>query len=33
MLIAVGLLAAFVQKNLPLEPSADPRAVTIPRPD
>ena len=33
MLIAVGLLAAFVQKNLQLEPSADPRAVTIPRPD
>src|SRR5205823_570895 len=33
MLIALGLLAAFVQKNLQLEPSADPRAVTIPRPD
>ena len=33
MLIAVGLLSAFVQKNLQLEPSADPRAVTIPRPD
>jgi quinol-cytochrome oxidoreductase complex cytochrome b subunit len=33
MLIAVGLLAAFVQKNLQLEPTADPRAVTIPRPD
>jgi quinol-cytochrome oxidoreductase complex cytochrome b subunit len=33
MLITVGLLAAFVQKNLQLEPSADPRAVTIPRPD
>ncbi|HVH62673.1 MAG TPA: hypothetical protein VNA65_03630, partial [Candidatus Dormibacteraeota bacterium] len=33
MLILVGLLAAFVQKNLQLEPSADPRAVTIPRPD
>ncbi len=33
MLIAVGLLAAFVQKNLQLEPSADPRAATIPRPD
>jgi quinol-cytochrome oxidoreductase complex cytochrome b subunit len=33
MLIAVGLLAAFVQKNLQLEASADPRAVTIPRPD
>jgi quinol-cytochrome oxidoreductase complex cytochrome b subunit len=33
MLVAVGLLSAFVQKNLQLEPSADPRAVTIPRPD
>jgi quinol-cytochrome oxidoreductase complex cytochrome b subunit len=33
MLITVGLLAYFVQKNLQLEPSADPRAVTIPRPD
>jgi len=33
MLIAVGLLSAYVQKNLQLEPSADPRAVTIPRPD
>src|SRR5437879_11882364 len=33
MLVAVGLLAACVQKNLQLEPSADPRAVTIPRPD
>jgi ubiquinol-cytochrome c reductase cytochrome b subunit len=33
MLVAVGLLAAFVQKNLQLEPAADPRAVTIPRPD
>jgi quinol-cytochrome oxidoreductase complex cytochrome b subunit len=33
MLVAVGLLAAFVQKNLQLEPSADPRAATIPRPD
>ena len=33
MLVVVGLLAAFVQKNLQLEPSADPRAVTIPRPD
>ena len=33
MLIVVGLMAAFVQKNLQLEPSADPRAVTIPRPD
>ena len=33
MLVTVGLLAAFVQKNLQLEVSADPRAVTIPRPD
>jgi len=33
MLVAVGLLAAFVQKNLQLEPSADPRTATIPRPD
>jgi quinol-cytochrome oxidoreductase complex cytochrome b subunit len=33
MLITIGLLAFFVQKNLQLEPVADPRAVTIPRPD
>jgi quinol-cytochrome oxidoreductase complex cytochrome b subunit len=33
ILITVGLMAAFIQKNLQLEPSADPRAVTIPRPD
>jgi quinol-cytochrome oxidoreductase complex cytochrome b subunit len=33
MMITVGLLAFFVQKNLQLEQSADPRAVTIPRPD
>src|SRR6202521_5911520 len=33
MLITVGLLAFYVQKNLQLEPSADPRAATIPRPD
>jgi quinol-cytochrome oxidoreductase complex cytochrome b subunit len=33
MLVVIGLMAAFVQKNLQLEPSADPRAVTIPRPD
>jgi quinol-cytochrome oxidoreductase complex cytochrome b subunit len=33
MIIVVGLLAAFVQKNLQLEGSADPRTVTIPRPD
>lgn len=33
MLVAVGLLAALVQKNLQLEPAADPRTATIPRPD
>lgn len=33
IMLAVGLLAFFVQKNLQLEASADPRAVTIPRPD
>src|SRR4029077_1688599 len=33
MLVVVGLLAYFVQKNLQLESAADPRAVTIPRPD
>ena len=33
MLVTVGLLAFFVQKNLQLEAPADPRAVTIPRPD
>src|SRR3977135_3614878 len=33
MLITVGLLAFFVQKNLQLEQPADPRAVTVPRPD
>jgi quinol-cytochrome oxidoreductase complex cytochrome b subunit len=33
MLIGLGLLAAFVQKNLQLESSADPRAATLPRPD
>jgi ubiquinol-cytochrome c reductase cytochrome b subunit len=33
MMVALGLLAAFVQKNLQLEAPADPRAVTIPRPD
>jgi len=33
MMLGLGLMAAFVQKNLQLEPSADPRAVTIPRPD
>ncbi len=33
ILVVVGLLAAFVQKNLQLEVSADPRTATIPRPD
>jgi quinol-cytochrome oxidoreductase complex cytochrome b subunit len=33
MLVTVGLLAYFVQKNLQLEAPADPRAVTVPRPD
>jgi quinol-cytochrome oxidoreductase complex cytochrome b subunit len=33
MMVTLGLLSAFVQKNLQLEQSADPRAVTIPRPD
>src|SRR6202158_4837555 len=33
MMLALGLMAAFVQKNLQLEQSAHPRAVTIPRPD
>jgi quinol-cytochrome oxidoreductase complex cytochrome b subunit len=33
MLVTVGLLAFFVQKNLQLEVPADPRAVTVPRPD
>ncbi len=33
MLVAVGLLSAFVQKNMQLEASADPRAVVLPRPD
>jgi quinol-cytochrome oxidoreductase complex cytochrome b subunit len=33
MLVTVGLLAFFVQKDLQLEAPADPRAVTIPRPD
>jgi quinol-cytochrome oxidoreductase complex cytochrome b subunit len=33
MMVTLGLLAAFVQKNLQLEAPADPRAVTIPRPD
>jgi ubiquinol-cytochrome c reductase cytochrome b subunit len=33
MMVILGLFAWFVQKNLQLEQSADPRAVTIPRPD
>jgi ubiquinol-cytochrome c reductase cytochrome b subunit len=33
MMLGLGLMAFFVQKNLQLEASADPRAVTIPRPD
>jgi len=33
MMLGLGLMAFFVQKNLQLEQSADPRAVTIPRPD
>src|SRR5437588_2386644 len=33
MLVAVGLLSAFVQQNMQLEKSADPRQVVIPRPD
>ncbi len=33
MLVAVGLMAAFVQQNMLLEESADPRTIVIPRPD
>jgi quinol-cytochrome oxidoreductase complex cytochrome b subunit len=33
MMVILGLFSWFVQKNLQLEQSADPRAVTIPRPD
>lgn len=33
MVVTVGLLAAFVQKNMQLEASANPRTVVIPRPD
>ena len=33
LVVAVGLLSIFVQKNLQLEVSADPRTVVIPRPD
>ena len=33
ILLTVSLLAAFVQRNMQLEASADPRTVVIPRPD
>jgi quinol-cytochrome oxidoreductase complex cytochrome b subunit len=33
LLAAAGLMAAFVQRNMLLEASADPRQVVIPRPD
>ena len=33
LLVAVGLLSLFVQQNMLLEQSADPRAVVLPRPD
>src|SRR5438270_10984789 len=33
MLAVVGLMSAFVQQNMLLEASADPRQVVIPRPD
>ncbi len=33
LLIAVGLLSLFVQQNMELEQSADPRTVVLPRPD
>jgi quinol-cytochrome oxidoreductase complex cytochrome b subunit len=33
MVVTVGLLSAFVQQNMQLEQSADPRAVVLPRPD
>lgn len=33
MLVTVGLLSTFVQQNMSLEQSADPRAVVLPRPD
>ena len=33
MLVAVGLLSLFVQQDMQLEQSADPRAVVLPRPD
>ena len=33
MVVGVGLLSLFVQQNMQLEQSADPRAVVLPRPD
>lgn len=33
LLVGVSLLSAFVRQNMTLEPSADPRAVVVPRPD
>ena len=33
MLVGIGLLSLFVQQNMQLEKSADPRAVVTPRPD
>ncbi len=33
MLVTISLLSAFVQKDMALEASADPRTVVIPRPD
>jgi quinol-cytochrome oxidoreductase complex cytochrome b subunit len=33
MIVTVGLLSLFVQQNMELEQSADPRAVVLPRPD
>jgi len=33
LVVAVGLLSMFVQQNMQLEQSADPRAVVLPRPD
>jgi len=33
LLIAVGLLSLFVQQNMQLEQSADPRVTVLPRPD
>ena len=33
ILVTAGLMSAFVQQNMQLEQSADPRAVVLPRPD